>query len=207
LSSTDHGTTVWLARHGEVHNPSNILYGRLPRIALTPEGRRQAQALAEFLRKRPLSAIYSSPMLRARKTAEIVLQAHPELGRVRRDVDLTEVRTGWEGEALADLEAIDWDFYTHPRKPGDESLLAIQHRMQRWLKRIQSRHAGGEVLGVSHGDPILILVGTLSGLPLEPSKIFPRPYIEPGVLYRMRFDSTQKFRDLELYIPHAQAAA
>jgi broad specificity phosphatase PhoE len=190
-----------------VHNPRNILYGRLPRLGLTPEGRRQARALAEFLRPRPLVAIYSSPMLRARKTAEIVRQAHPELDRVRRDIDLTEVRTGWEGEPLADLEAIDWDFYTHPRNPEDESLQAIRDRVQRWLKRVLRRHAGGEVLGVSHGDPILILVGTLSGLPLEPTQIFPRPYIEPGVLYRMRFDPAHQFRDLELFIPHQQAAA
>ena len=46
------GTTIWLARHGEVHNPTNVLYGRLPRVDLTPEGRRQAHAIAEWLRKR-----------------------------------------------------------------------------------------------------------------------------------------------------------
>jgi len=201
------GTTVWLARHGEVHNPGNILYGRLPRIGLTPEGRRQAQALADFLKTRPLAAIYSSPMLRARKTAEVILRAHAELGRVRQDVNLTEVRTGWEGEPLADLERIDWDFYTHPRNPGDESLEAIRTRMERWLQTVLRRHAGGEVVGVSHGDPILILVGTLSGLPLEPRQIFPRPYIEPGVLYRMRFEQAGALRDLQLLIPHAQAAA
>jgi broad specificity phosphatase PhoE len=201
-------TTVWLARHGEVHNPRDILYGRLPRIGLTPEGRRQAQALAGVLKSRPLAAIYSSPMLRARKTAEVILRAHPDLGRVRQDVDLMEVKTGWEGEPIADLERIDWDFYTHPRNPEeDESLLAIRTRMERWLKRVLRRHAGSEIVGVSHGDPILILVGTLSGLPLEPRQIFPRPYIEPGVLYRMHFDAHGQFRDLQLLVPHAGEAA
>src|SRR5437762_12161787 len=95
------GTTVWLARHGEVHNPSNVLYGRMPRMRLTPEGRRQAQALADFLAPRAIAGVYSSPMLRARRTAELVLAAHPELGRVRIDSDLQEVRTGWQGEPLA----------------------------------------------------------------------------------------------------------
>ncbi len=200
-------TTVWLARHGEVHNPGNVLYGRLPRVGLTEEGRRQAQALADFLESRPLVGIYSSPMLRARKTAEVILRGHPELGRVRQDIDLIEVRTGWEGEPLADLEQIDWDFYTHPRNPEDESLVAIRTRMERWLSRVLRRHAGGEVVGVSHGDPILILVGTLSGLRLEPREIFPRPYIEPGVLYRMRFDAAGTFRDVQLLVPHAGEAA
>jgi broad specificity phosphatase PhoE len=201
------GTTVWLARHGEVHNPTNVLYGRLPRVRLTPEGRRQAQALADWLRPRPLAAIYSSPMLRARRTADAVLAAHPDVGRVRIDSDLLEVRTGWQGEPLAALERIDWDFYTNPRHPQDESLRNIHDRMLRWLERMLRRHAGSEVLGVSHGDPILVLVGTLSGLALDPRRIFPRPYIEPGVLYHMRFDAAGTCQGVQLLVPHAEAAA
>jgi broad specificity phosphatase PhoE len=200
-------TTVWLARHGEVHNPSNVLYGRLPRLRLTPEGRRQAAALARFLAPRPLAAIYSSPMLRARKTAEVVLGRHPELGRVRVESNLQEVRTGWQGEPLASLEQIDWDFYGHPRAADDESLQMISDRMHRWLGRMLRRHPGSEVLGVSHGDPILILAGTLRGLPLLPERIFPRPYIETGALYRFRFDARGVCREVELLVPHAEAAA
>jgi broad specificity phosphatase PhoE len=195
-------TTVWLARHGEAHNPQALLYGRLPRIRLTPEGQRQAEALAEFLAPRPLAAIYSSPMLRARKTAAAILRRQPRLDRVRVDADLVEIRTGWQGEPLASLEGINWDFYAHPRALDDESLQAIHDRMQRWLSRTLRRHAGSEVVGVSHGDPILILVGTLQGLPLDAS-IFPRPYIEPATVYQMRFDAAGRCRDLHKHIPHA----
>ncbi len=204
---SDFSTTIWLARHGEVHNPTNVLYGRMPGMRLSPEGRRQAQALADYLAPRPLAAIYSSPMLRARRTAEVALAAHPELERVRIDADLQEVRTGWEGEPLASLEQIDWDFYAHPRHSEDESLHAIHQRTLRWLRRMLIRHGGSEVLGVSHGDPMLVLAGTLSGLPLDPRKIFPRPYIQPGVLYRLRFDASGSCRDVQLLVPHAEAAA
>jgi broad specificity phosphatase PhoE len=209
LSSTEPtgGTIVWLARHGEAYNPNNILYARLPRVRLTPEGRRQAQALAGVLAPRPLEAIYSSPLLRARRTADAILGAHTELGRYRIDADLLEVRTGWQGEPNAALEQIDWDLYAHPRQPDDDTLQAIRDRMQRWLRRMLRRHAGHEVVGVSHGDPILILVGTLMGLPLDPRRIFPRPYIEPGVLYRMRFDAAGTCQSVDLQVPHAQAAA
>jgi broad specificity phosphatase PhoE len=207
FTETSRRTTVWLARHGEVHNPNNVLYARLPRIGLTPEGRRQAQALAGTLQSRPLAAIYSSPMLRARRTAEAVLAEQPELDRVRIDSDLLEVRTAWQGEPLEALEQIDWDFYTHPRHPADDTLQAIHDRMQHWLRRMLRRHAGQEVVGVSHGDPILILVGTLTGLPLDPLRIFPRPYIEPGVMYRLSFDAAGTCDDVELLVPHAQAAA
>ncbi len=200
-------TTVWLARHGEAHNPDNVLYGRLPRVRMTPEGRRQAEAIAELLRPRPLAAIYSSPMLRARRTATAALAAHPELGRIRVDSDLQEVRTGWQGESIAALERIEWDFYTHPRDPTDESLQGIHARMQRWLQRMLRRHSGTEVLGVSHGDPMLILVGSLTGLALDPKTIFPQPYIGPGVLYRLSFDAGEQCQDVQLLVPHEESAA
>jgi broad specificity phosphatase PhoE len=200
-------TTVWLARHGEAHNPSGVLYGRLPRVRLTPEGRRQAQALADYLAPRPLAAIYSSPMLRARRTAEVVLAAHPKLARVRLDADLQEIRTGWQGEPLASLQRINWDFYAHPRSPDDESLQTIRDRMLRWVHRAVRRHAGAEVVGVSHGDPILILTGCLKGLPLEPEHIFPRPYIGTGALFRMLFDASGNCHDIQLIAPRTEAAA
>ena len=200
-------TTVWLARHGEAHNPAKLLYGRLPRVRLTPEGQRQARALAEYLASRPLSAIYSSPMLRARQTADVILRKHPELQRVHVDSDLTEVMTHWQGHAISELEKIDFDLYSDPSHPDDESLEHIQRRMCRWLERVVRRHPGGEAVGVSHGDPILVLVGTLTGLPLEPSRIFPRPYIQPGVVYRIELDVTGACRDLQLLVPHADAAA
>ncbi len=197
-------TTVWLARHGEAHNPRDLLYGRLPRIRLSPEGQRQARALADFLHPHRLAAVYSSPMLRARKTAEAVLERQPHLDRVRIDSDLLEIRSGWQGEPLADLEAINWDFYAHPRSADDETLQIIHDRMQRWLARMLRRHAGQEVVGVSHGDPILILVGTMQGLPLN-AEIFPRPYIDPATVYRMRFDATGRCVDLQKHVPHSDA--
>ena len=200
-------TTIWLARHGEAHNPSELLYGRMPRVRLTPEGRRQARALADFLAPRPLVAIYSSPMLRARRTAETVLASRSDVQRIHIVSDLTEVRTAWEGQPLKALEQIDYDFYAHPRNAEDESLQTIHDRMQRWLGRMLRRHAGAEVLGVSHGDPVLILAGTLRGLPLLPDRIFPKQYIETGCLYRVRFDADGKCCEVEFLVPHAQAAA
>jgi broad specificity phosphatase PhoE len=146
-------------------------------------------------------------MLRARRTAEAVLATRPDLSRIRIDADLQEVHTGWEGEPLNSLEQIDWDFYGHPRGADDESLQMIHDRMQRWLSRVLRRHAGGEVLGVSHGDPVLILSGTLRGLPLVPERIFPRPYIATGCLYRLRFDAQGLCREVEFLVPHEAAAA
>jgi broad specificity phosphatase PhoE len=196
---------VWLARHGEVHNPGGLLYGRLPRIRLSPEGRRQAQAMADLLAPRSLEAVYSSPMLRARKTAELVAARHQT--RVRIDRDLMEIRTGWQGEPLADLERINWDFYAHPRSADDETLHAIHQRMRRWLDRVLKRHPGGEVVGISHGDPILILVGSLRGLPLEGRRLFPTPYIRPATVFRLEFEAAGQCRAIEELVPYEDLAA
>jgi broad specificity phosphatase PhoE len=195
------GTTVWLARHGEVHNPKRVLYGRLPRMQLSPEGSRQAHALADFLATRPLAACYSSPMLRARLTASAIVTRHPRLERVRIDSDLIEVRTGWQGQPIEVLERINFDFYANPHGPDDESLQMIRDRMLRWLRRALRRHAGSEVVGVSHGDPMLILAGTLGGLRLAPETIFPQPYISTGVMYRMQFDAQGNCQDVRLLVP------
>ena len=135
-------TTIWLSRHGEVHNPRELLYGRLPRMNLSPEGIRQAEELAKFLAARPLAGVYSSPMLRARKTAERIRLRHPGLDRIRIDSDLTEIRSAWQGEPLTALESIGWDFYAHPKGQDDESLQMIHDRMLRWLQRMLRRHAG-----------------------------------------------------------------
>jgi broad specificity phosphatase PhoE len=194
-------TTLWLARHGEVHNPQRMLYGRLPRMRLSPTGRREAHALANFLGTRPLAAIYSSPMLRARRTAATILATHPGLQRVRVDSDLHEVHTGWQGQPLEALERIDFDLYAHPFGSDDESMEMIRDRMLRWLQRVLRRHAGSELVAVSHGDPILVLAGTVAGVRLEPATIFPRPYIATGVLYRMQFDAEGGCGDIQLLVP------
>ncbi len=192
------GTTIWLARHAEAHNPRAVLYGRLPRVNLSVAGRRQAEALAQALATRPIAAVYSSPMLRARQTAALVAHQHPSAGPAHVDVDLHEIRSGWQGEPLSAIDGIAWDFYAHPRGAADESLAAIRDRMQRWVGRVLKRHAGGEVVGVSHGDPVLVLVAALKGLLLEIGSIRPQSYPPPGAVYRLLFDGAGQCRDIEL---------
>src|SRR5690606_17072689 len=69
-------TVVHLLRHGEVHNPGGILYGRLPGYHLSETGELMAKTVAKAVSGRDIATIYSSPLERARETAAPVAAVH-----------------------------------------------------------------------------------------------------------------------------------
>lgn len=72
---TDH-TVVHLMRHGEVHNPEGVLYGRLPGYQLSELGRKMAERVAEHLADADVAHVGASPLERAQETAQPIAQAH-----------------------------------------------------------------------------------------------------------------------------------
>ena len=79
---TESTTRITLVRHGHVHNPDNLVYGRLPGFRLSTVGRKQAASAAAHLSSVHLAALFCSPQLRAQETGEHLLQHHPP-GRKR----------------------------------------------------------------------------------------------------------------------------
>ncbi len=154
-------TTILLVRHTEVHNPDRVLYGRLPRFRLSDYGRQQAERTAAFLAHRPVAAIYSSPLLRARQTAGIIARSHPDAARHVSTL-LHEVGSGWHGTPVATFKP-GFVVYRERRGPGDEALEDVAARMVRFVLRTRRRHPGACVVAVSHGDPISALRVVLSG--------------------------------------------
>lgn len=114
-----------------------------------------------------------------------------------------EILTGWQGHPLHALDGIGWDFYGNARNPGDETLGHIRDRMRRWVDRVVRRHAGADVVGVSHGDPLLIVTADLRGGAMELATIRPEVYIPTACVFRLRFDATDRYHDQELFVPHA----
>jgi broad specificity phosphatase PhoE len=68
-------TIVHLVRHGEVHNPAGLLYGRLPDYHLSERGIQMAERVAEHFRERDVVTLRSSPLERAQETAAPLAQA------------------------------------------------------------------------------------------------------------------------------------
>jgi len=147
--------TLYFVRHGEVHNPDQILYGRLPDFQLNAKGKRQAQAAASHLSGHNISAVYTSPMLRAQQTAQIVARPH-QLPLIVDD-RLNEVFTPHEGQKLADLERISFEIYGG-NQPPYETLNDIRTRLCAFIDDMRSRYRQGNqtIIAVTHGDLVVL---------------------------------------------------
>jgi probable phosphoglycerate mutase len=158
-------TTLHLVRHGQSEwNLTRRLQGQVAHVPLTPLGLEQARTAASALAGRPIAAVHSSDLLRARRTAEAIGAA---LGLpVRLDPDLREQSYGTlEGLPSADvLAAAPYDF-ADPEAcaPGGESLRDVYDRIGRCLSAYARRYDGGECVLVSHGDAIRAGLAWLDG--------------------------------------------
>ena len=160
--------TIYLARHAEAHNPTNILYGRLPGVSLSTNGSQQAAALAEAMAALPLDAIYASPLLRARQTAAAIAVKHPPL-RVAYSRLLLETRHPYQGRTNAEVAKLgDRAYDPEILGPDGETIEQQRDRLAQFLRMIAHRHRGGVVAAVSHADPIASLRAHLSERSSQP---------------------------------------
>jgi len=147
-------TTIHFIRHGLVHNPQRIYYGRLPRFGLSETGRAQAARAGAYMAGKPLDVIFTSPMLRARQTAALVRGERRIPLRVSQL--LNEVRSPYDGQPWRVLEERDYDVYTGSG-PEFEQPADVLERMLRFVARARREFAGGSVAAVSHGSPLAII--------------------------------------------------
>lgn len=143
-------TTLYLMRHGHVHNPANILYGRMPGFRLSALGVKQAEAAATWLADKPIAAIYSSPMERARQTAGIVAQRHKGLSPLV-DERILEVFTPYEGQPTEKLAAMGWDLYSGNEPPYESPAMVLERALD-FMEGMVVAHAGESIVAVAHGD-------------------------------------------------------
>jgi broad specificity phosphatase PhoE len=150
-------TQIFFVRHGEVHNPKEIIYGRLSRFPLTKKGKSQAEQTANHLKNLQISAIYTSPLLRARQTANIIGN-YLEIRPIRLSQHLLEVKSHMDGMANSFFQTSNWDFYADDiRRPSDETMEDILNRMLLFSKKIARKYPDKSIVAVSHGDPLMIL--------------------------------------------------
>ncbi|MCU0301434.1 MAG: histidine phosphatase family protein [Candidatus Nanopelagicales bacterium] len=153
-------TTVHLLRHGEVHNPTGLLYGRLADFHLSELGQEMAVRAAEALAGRDVTVVTSSPLERARETAA---PSAEQFGLpVGIDDNLIEAENVFEGQVVGVGDGIlknprAWRHLYNPFKPSwGEPYQVLAARMRIAVRRARDAARGHEALLVSHQLPIWI---------------------------------------------------
>ncbi len=146
-------TVIHVVRHGEVENPGSLRYGRLPGFHLSADGRKQVEATVHGLARRPIQAIYTSPLERTQQTATLLSFLWPAVPLVL-DGRLLEVKTAAQFEG----HSRDRHFYYQNKPTADaETTDQIVGRLYHFLEEKIVQHNGQEIVAVSHGDPIALI--------------------------------------------------
>ncbi len=157
-------------RHGEVHNPARVLYGRLPGYGLSADGRRMARQAAEYVAslERPVSTLVCSPLQRTQESAEPFAEMFgldPVI-----DERVIEPTNVFEGKRMAIALINPWN-WRHLRKPAlpswGEPYADVVGRMNSAMTHAWDAADAGDVVIVSHQLPIWITHLAVAALPLR----------------------------------------
>jgi probable phosphoglycerate mutase len=162
--------TLLLIRHGQTTwNVEHRLPGQIPGIALNETGRQQAARLADSLTVIPISAIISSPLERARETAEIIAQVHKL--DIQIEPDLMDIELGhWTGQNFNELYKTDPDWKAFVKDPtvgpeDVETFPQVQKRVVAAVDRWRNRDSiGAYPAFVAHADVVKLLIAHYTGL-------------------------------------------
>ena len=170
------GSVIFL-RHGQAkNNLERILTGRTPNIPLTEKGIEQAEKTAKFLEQMNITAIYSSPIERAKHTAEIVAR-HNSLD-VTIDDRLIELDMGkFTGVPYDDIFTshgnVFMKFYNGELEiahNGVETFAEVKKRILSIVDHVVEKHPDQNVVLVTHMDPIKAMLSTV--VDLTPTNLF-----------------------------------
>ena len=153
-------TVVHLLRHGEVHNPEGVLYGRRDGYHLSDLGLKMADKVAAALADRDITHVRSSPLERAQETAAPMAAAHGlEIVTDERVIESTNI---FEGKRFANgnnvlLKPSAWRHLWNPWKPSwGEPYKEVVARVLAAVHDARIAAAGHEAVIVSHQLPIWI---------------------------------------------------
>lgn len=152
-------TTVHLLRHGEVHNPEGVLYGRRDGFHLSDLGHRMAQRIGETIGDRDIVHIRTSPLERAQETAAPLAEVRGLTPTI--DPRVIESANDFEGLSFADgaMTIVKrphlWRHLYNPLKPSwGEPYDEIAGRMVAAIHDARDAARGHEAVVVSHQLPI-----------------------------------------------------
>lgn len=156
-------TTVFhFLRHGDVENPKNVFYGRSPGFPLSVEGRECVRYMASQLKVYPIEAIYHSPLLRTKQSAEIIAEQFKL--PMKEDDRLIEIATPYEGRPRGNRTTVP--HYPVVKTNYVETMAEIYERMANFVREQAALWPDSHLVAVSHNGPLRILQLGLEGRPL-----------------------------------------
>jgi broad specificity phosphatase PhoE len=153
-------TVVHLLRHGEVHNPQGVLYGRRPDYHLSDLGVRMAQRVADSIGDRDITRVVSSPLERAQETAAPLAKARAV--EVVTDPRVIESTNVFEGKRFGVGDGVlkrprAWVHLWNPFRPSwGEPYKQVAARMMAGVYDARDAALGHEAVIVSHQLPIWV---------------------------------------------------
>lgn len=170
------GSVIFL-RHGQAkNNIERILTGRTPNIPLTEKGIEQAEKTAKFVEQMNISAIYSSPIERAKHTAEIVAK-HNSLDVITDDrlieLDMGKFTGVPYDEIFTSHGNVFMKFYNGELEiahNGVETFSEVKKRVLSIVDHVIEKHPNQNVVLVTHMDPIKAMLSTV--VDLSPTNLF-----------------------------------
>jgi probable phosphoglycerate mutase len=164
-------TVFFLVRHAAHDLVGDILCGRLEGINLGDAGKTQARRLSDRIAKEKIAAVFTSPLERARETADSIGEATGHRSEICDD--LTEIDFGtWAGMSF-DALARDprWTWWNAARSvtrpPDGETMLEAQARIVALMEQMRLSYDGKTVVLVSHSDVIKAALLYHLGMPIE----------------------------------------
>lgn len=163
---------IHLVRHGEVHNPERVLYGRLPGYHLSELGHEMAAAAADDLASRGIrfAAVYASPLQRTQESAAPIAAALQL--PVQLEPRIIEPANHFEGKRMREAlkQPVNWPYLVNPLRPSwGEPYKSVAARViaamnDAWeTAALLDDGTEGDIVMVSHQLPIWITHSFLAG--------------------------------------------
>ncbi|MEA4816499.1 MAG: histidine phosphatase family protein [Lachnospiraceae bacterium] len=164
-------TKIYFVRHGETAWNIEARYQGITDIPLSEKGVAQSKLLSERFKKINLDKIYASPLSRAIATANAV--AKPKNMNIELLDEFIEINFGeWEGKTIHELQSeygeTYMDFFNNPYAtpfPGDGSFDIVEKRVCNGIKKIILENDDKNIMVVSHGGVLRLMVINILGLP------------------------------------------
>src|SRR3989344_1623585 len=186
---------IYLVRHGEVDNPQDLTYARLPGFHLSEQGRESVAKMAQAVFANKLvAAIYHSPLERTVETAQVIqanMKSKPPLLADERLLEINLVSLAGKPMAVMEQTRVEEGIPGWYEKYVDEGYADVQGRLMSLIQESQQLYPQQEVIFVSHGDPIHLTLLALQGLSIEQ---FRRVNVRRSSVHEVRLNGKPKCR-------------